>query len=363
MADIFISYKKEDAGRVIRMVEALRAEGLSVWWDHGIKAGSEWDKSIHQELHAAKVVIAIWSENSVGAPWVKEEATVGKNRGILLPARIDDVEPPLGFMMIQAADLVGWKGDRKDQRWAFFLEAVHAILRGESRVGLDAPVKKRKSKAPVGMILSIVGLVLIALLIAAVAVPSFMRGRDSATVERPPAPAPVAVVPPAPTPQAPPPAPEQPPPPKITAGEQELWDKALAEKTRQGFQSYLIAYPNGAYAQRARDILLTCHTDTREVWKPGNGITNQISRGVGDTGNDGNQEQACAKAKSTARSQAKDWCEAMVSANYRNPELKLTDVSCICNKTGPRIIVCVADMPYSCQLEMKTTERVETCGG
>ena len=93
MADIFISYKKEDAGRVIRMVEALRAEGFDVWWDHGIKAGSEWDRSIHKELYSAKVVIAIWSEASVAAPWVKEEATVGKNRGVLVPARIDDVLP------------------------------------------------------------------------------------------------------------------------------------------------------------------------------------------------------------------------------------------------------------------------------
>ncbi len=100
MADIFISYKKEDAGRVIRMVEALRAEGFDVWWDHGIKAGSEWDRSIHKELYAARVVIAIWSNASVAAPWVKEEATVGKSRGILVPARIDDVDPPLGFMMI-----------------------------------------------------------------------------------------------------------------------------------------------------------------------------------------------------------------------------------------------------------------------
>ena len=112
MADIFISYKKEDAGRVIRMVEALRAEGFDVWWDHGIKAGTEWDRSIHKELYAAKVVIAIWSNASVAAPWVKEEATVGKSRGVLVPARIDDVDPPLGFMMIQAADLVDWSGDR-----------------------------------------------------------------------------------------------------------------------------------------------------------------------------------------------------------------------------------------------------------
>ncbi len=130
MADIFISYKKEDAGRVIRMVEALRAEGFDVWWDHGIQAGSEWDRSIHKELYAAKVVIAIWSKASVAAPWVKEEATVGKNRGVLLPARIDEVDPPLGFMMIQAADLIDWRGDRKDPRWAFFLEAVRSIMRG-----------------------------------------------------------------------------------------------------------------------------------------------------------------------------------------------------------------------------------------
>ncbi|MEM6625797.1 MAG: TIR domain-containing protein, partial [Pseudomonadota bacterium] len=46
MADIFVSYKKEDAGRVVRIVEGLRAEGLSVWWDHGIAPGSQWDQTI-----------------------------------------------------------------------------------------------------------------------------------------------------------------------------------------------------------------------------------------------------------------------------------------------------------------------------
>src|SRR5258705_8324592 len=139
MADIFISYKKEDAGRVIRMVEALRAEGFDVWWDHGIKAGSEWDRSIHKELYSAKVVIAIWSDASVAAPWVKEEAMVGKNRGVLVPARIDAVDPPLGFMMIQAADLVDWHGDRADPRWAHFLDAVRGILTGGSGLGTAAP--------------------------------------------------------------------------------------------------------------------------------------------------------------------------------------------------------------------------------
>src|SRR5947209_18358409 len=169
MADIFISYKKEDAGRVIRMVEALRAEGFDVWWDHGIKAGSEWDRSIHKELYSAKVVIAIWSKASVAAPWVKEEATVGKNRGVLVPVRIDDVDPPLGFMMIQAADLVGWRGDRTDQRWAFFLEAVQGIVRGgaglsTSTTPVEAALHRKKSARNPMVLLGIAGA---ALLVAA----------------------------------------------------------------------------------------------------------------------------------------------------------------------------------------------------
>ena len=169
MADIFISYKKEDAGRVIRMVEALRAEGFDVWWDHGIKAGSEWDRSIHKELYAAKAVIAIWSNASVAAPWVKEEATVGKNRGVLIPARIDDVDPPLGFMMIQAADLVDWHGDRSDPRWAHFLDAVRGILHGGAALtsaappGFTARVPSPRARSHMPILLGIAGVAVVAI--------------------------------------------------------------------------------------------------------------------------------------------------------------------------------------------------------
>ena len=243
MADIFISYKKEDAGRVIRMVEALRAEGFDVWWDHGIKAGSEWDRSIHKELYDAKVVIAIWSHASVAAPWVKEEATVGKNRGVLIPARIDDVDPPLGFMMIQAADLVDWRGDRDDPRWSHFLDSVRGILHGgagfatAAPAGLTARVPGRSaSRSHTPIVLAAAALAVVAVAVLAWAL---LRGQ---------APAPVVAVPPA-QPQ------QQPQPQQISEAEQKLWDRAVAEKTRQGFQTYLVSYPNGAYAQRARGHL------------------------------------------------------------------------------------------------------------
>jgi len=34
MTDVFISYKRENLAAVGRLVEALRAEGIGVWWDH-----------------------------------------------------------------------------------------------------------------------------------------------------------------------------------------------------------------------------------------------------------------------------------------------------------------------------------------
>jgi hypothetical protein len=52
----------------------------------------------------------VWSAASVGRDFVLDEADEGKRRGVLVPVRIDDVEPPLGFRQLQHADLVGWQG-------------------------------------------------------------------------------------------------------------------------------------------------------------------------------------------------------------------------------------------------------------
>lgn len=36
MADVFLSYKREDRLRAEPIVQALRAGGLSVWWDQAL---------------------------------------------------------------------------------------------------------------------------------------------------------------------------------------------------------------------------------------------------------------------------------------------------------------------------------------
>jgi hypothetical protein len=60
---------------------------------------------IEEAINAAKCVVVLWSKKSVKSGWVREEAYIGKDRQILVPAKIEPVDLPLGFGRIQAADL------------------------------------------------------------------------------------------------------------------------------------------------------------------------------------------------------------------------------------------------------------------
>ncbi len=105
-AEIFISYSRDDEMFVSRLVKALEASGYSVWWDTRISAGSEFDNVIENALAGASCVVVVWSRKSVTREWVKNEASEGLRRGILIPIRIDDVEPPLAFRRRQTIDML-----------------------------------------------------------------------------------------------------------------------------------------------------------------------------------------------------------------------------------------------------------------
>jgi tetratricopeptide (TPR) repeat protein len=95
--DIFVSYKSDDRDRVRPIVEALENAGWSVWWDTRIEAGRAFDREIEREIDSAKCVIAVWSETSIDSDWVRNEASEGLDRGVLVPVAIDEVRPPLAF--------------------------------------------------------------------------------------------------------------------------------------------------------------------------------------------------------------------------------------------------------------------------
>jgi hypothetical protein len=97
MADIFLSYAREDRAAAERIAQALAGRGYNVWWDRDIPAGPSYTQVIEQALVSAKCVLVLWSAVSVASSWVQDEAREGQERGVLVAARLENVKPPLGF--------------------------------------------------------------------------------------------------------------------------------------------------------------------------------------------------------------------------------------------------------------------------
>lgn len=152
MADVFVSYKADDRKRVKPLVDALEADGLSVWWDERIDGGTSWRQTIEDELNAARSVVVVWSKRSVGAEgsFVQDEAARAQQRRVYVPVTIDRVSLPLGFGETHALPLVGWRGSRSDPRYRAVADAVRRMVGIESLPeGPEQPDRARVSRRAV----------------------------------------------------------------------------------------------------------------------------------------------------------------------------------------------------------------------
>ena len=73
MADIFLSYVREDRKKAETLAEALQSEGWSVWWDRQIPVGRKWDEVIEDALSNTRCIIVLFSKQSVLSDWVRSE--------------------------------------------------------------------------------------------------------------------------------------------------------------------------------------------------------------------------------------------------------------------------------------------------
>lgn len=108
MSDVFVSYARDDRAKVEQLAKALEARGFNVWWDPELLPGEQYAQKISKVLADCKAVLVVWSAASAARPWVLDEASVGRDRGILVPVRIEATEAPLGFRQMQAEDLTNW---------------------------------------------------------------------------------------------------------------------------------------------------------------------------------------------------------------------------------------------------------------
>jgi adenylate cyclase len=128
MADVFVSYAREDAGSARRFAEAFAAAGLSVWWDDALRSGEAFDESIERALREASAVVVLWSPHSVSSRWVRAEATQADRNRSLVPVTIEPCQRPLIFELTHTADLSGWQGDPGDKAWRGLLADVQRLV-------------------------------------------------------------------------------------------------------------------------------------------------------------------------------------------------------------------------------------------
>jgi formylglycine-generating enzyme required for sulfatase activity len=128
MADVFVSYKKEDFQIAESVVSGLQAEGFSVWWDNGLTPKAAWDAELEKEIAAAATVVVLWTPRSVNSEWVRTEAHYGQDRGKFVPVMMEECGLPIAFMLRQTIRLVGWNGDRTDRDWRKLLTWIADLV-------------------------------------------------------------------------------------------------------------------------------------------------------------------------------------------------------------------------------------------
>jgi hypothetical protein len=106
-----------------------------------IPPGRPFAEVIKERLDEAKCVVVLWSKHSTTSHWVKDEASRGLDRNVLVPALVDHVAIPLGFGQTHAADLVGWNGARDEEGFHAFLNSVRSLTRPESKERARKPAR------------------------------------------------------------------------------------------------------------------------------------------------------------------------------------------------------------------------------
>lgn len=140
MADVFISYSREDREWVEGLATQIQTEGYTVWWDWDLLVGKRYREAIDNELKSCKSTIVVWSQHSIQSDFVRDEAEEAQQRNVLVPVLKESVRPPAGFRQIQTADLSTWTGGGAHAEFRRVLRGIASLAGPPTNCAVSSPM-------------------------------------------------------------------------------------------------------------------------------------------------------------------------------------------------------------------------------
>ena len=121
---VFFSYSRADQAAALPLIKIIEDAGFNVWWDGMISGGTSFLETTEEALESAKAVVVLWSQTSVQSHWVRDEATSGRDRKVMVPLSLDGTMAPLGFRQVQLIKLESEQNKKTDTPILNMLSAI-----------------------------------------------------------------------------------------------------------------------------------------------------------------------------------------------------------------------------------------------
>ena len=107
-AKFFVSYAREDAQVVLKLVEKLQGAGANLWVDErGLRGGDLWDDVVQEEIDACEGILVFLSPDSVASRHVRNEVAYALDKGKrAVPVLIRECRVPIDLHRLHRIDIV-----------------------------------------------------------------------------------------------------------------------------------------------------------------------------------------------------------------------------------------------------------------
>lgn len=154
--DVCLLYSESDQSVAEQLEYCLNYYSIDVWKTQNIPIGNRIVSETTRVLEKAKVVIVLWSNQSVKSALLKRLASEAKrDKKVLIPVLIEDTQIPGEFIDIQPINLIGWNRDKESEQ----IVRLWVLIREEVLILHKRRVRFNRITAILGLIIALIGVI------------------------------------------------------------------------------------------------------------------------------------------------------------------------------------------------------------